>query len=914
MANIKFKRILVPLFVLIAMMFTTMGLTGLTAKAATAEEDLLLCYSNNRNVVKVIDEVEANEPKYFKALKDSARSQPEDLEDLLDVMNRIVAVANTYSAVVDLKDDVLSVGAAGLAIDADLANQLDSIWLEIETNYTSTYKLTEENYLTYDADGAILAQLESCLDVYKIKLEQVKVANELAKLLATNEANPGAKANQVYGLYDDDPTALEYGLIGLATAYYEGLDAILNATDRQAARDEAIKQLNAVPRNVFEYIYADYEEAVAVERGALSESEADLANNAIVQQMGSCQLSTEEFMQGASEDVKKAYSSQNGYLENYYATHQEYDGTADSKNTSSISYTVDGVKIVTITAYINNTTTMAREEARVFSPNATIVLHTATLSGEEKNVGKLLAEKNSKLGVGYLVRFNVYGGISQSHVFDTDRVNEATPGGVIYVIEFNVNKYYEQFIAKNQGVLANLLDQISLGGVWGAKNRLSNISDAYSMLSGTDVDLCYLYTDGALSTFENISYEPNGGNLMLETTKFGNFAIAATGTSSMLSNPAFWILLVVAIILVIILLVLVFKFVKYAVKFHSNGGTPSKQKVKARRGEYFTMPENPTRKGYVFTGWYEDENLTRRFLATRIIKRRALHAYAKWSLELTPDRVNRYYATLRNTLASHAILTGETEMAEDKTYAIIEKHEKDIALYLALNTQMLAKELFNVTACPDKPETPTLLTIATREDFIDAQKLVEKLVEFYGLGQSDFEPATKEETTYALVIGPAPVEEAQEEVVEEPVEEVVEEVQEEVQEEPVEEAVEEPVTEEQLIEYFTKIRNQVCGYALYEQNEKAEDGKMLVKLYKKDEAVYCYMALDAESYGLETVGLGFGDTPALLKVASDEDLEKALSLVEIVMTEHGLEKSDEPVEEKGYEGKGFGYRIHYVEE
>ena len=58
MANIKFKRILVPLFVLIAMMFTTMGLTGLTAKAATAEEDLLLCYSNNRNVVKVIDEVE----------------------------------------------------------------------------------------------------------------------------------------------------------------------------------------------------------------------------------------------------------------------------------------------------------------------------------------------------------------------------------------------------------------------------------------------------------------------------------------------------------------------------------------------------------------------------------------------------------------------------------------------------------------------------------------------------------------------------------------------------------------------------------------------------------------------------------------------------------------------------------------
>ena len=89
---------------------------------------------------------------------------------------------------------------------------------------------------------------------------------------------------------------------------------------------------------------------------------------------------------------------------------------------------------------------------------------------------------------------------------------------------------------------------------------------------------------------------------------------------------------------------------------------------------------------------------------------------------------------------------------------------------------------------------------------------------------------------------------------------------------------------------------------------------MLVKLYKKDDAVYCYLALDPASYGLETVGLGFSDTPALMKVSTDEDLEKAVSLVEAVMLAHGFEKSDELVEEKPYEGKGFGYRIHFVEE
>ena len=90
---------------------------------------------------------------------------------------------------------------------------------------------------------------------------------------------------------------------------------------------------------------------------------------------------------------------------------------------------------------------------------------------------------------------------------------------------------------------------------------------------------------------------------------------------------------------------------------------------------------------------------------------------------------------------------------------------------------------------------------------------------------------------------------------------------------------------------------------------------MLVKLYKREDAVYCYLALEAAAYELEAVeGEGFADTPALSKVNCDEELARVLELVDVMMREHGLEKVEEEVEAKPYEGKSFGYRIHYIEE
>lgn len=933
MFNVKLKRIVASFAVMLAILLTALGSGFTVAKAINAEEDVTITYSKNRSAVKVLDEVVDGEPKYFKQL---AKTTELAATDILAVMNRIVDVADGYSAVVSQQKAVLKAGGTVFEKANALLKSHVALSDELSNLYESSLKLTEANYLNYDEGNTFTTQLKGISASFTVLGEKVALTNELYDLLSVNETAQDKSANTAYGYYDTDLSVSDYGMFKLGTCYNKGLSAIENAEDPAAARKEYVDQLNNVPRNVFEHIYNEYLAVTAVERTELTAEEADLANNGLYNKMGEAQTKVENFWQGASEDVKSAYATKYDYLQKYFAGHQEYDGTAVSKNSSSLTYAINGTTIMTIKAYIKNgyvSGARTNKEATVFAPNASISLNTATLSGAERNVGNLITEKNDKLEAGYLVRFNVYGGTTMSQAFDTEAVNKKTVGGVIYVINFNLKKYQEELVGKDRGLLGGVIGNTFLKGVWGSSDKAENVKKASELIADTDTDLCYMYANGELVPFENITYDPNGGTLMLETTTFGNFAVAsAQQTGDFWTQPLFWILVAVGVVLLIIIIRIIRRFCKYSVKFYSNGGSKVK-KARARKGQYFVMPANPVRKGFVFAGWYADKALKNRFVQTRIVKRKNLKAYAKWSLELSPDRINRYYANLRNALASHGALPEGYELAEGetKTFAVIEKGEKEIKLYFALDVAELQKAGYKAVAAPaGYEETPAMFTIATREDFLAAQKLVAKLIEDNNLGEVQYEEAKEEEVKFTLalclpvvevvteepaalpVVEPVePEEETTEEVVtEEPAEESVEEPV----EEPTEEVAEEPVTDEKLIEYFTKIRNAVCGYALYEMNDKAEDGKMLIKLYKKEEAVYCYMALDPESYGLETVSLGFGDTPALLKIANDEDLEKAIALVEVIMLDHGFEKSDEPVEEKPYEGKGFGYRIHFVEE
>lgn len=937
MVNVRKQRLLIVLAVITALLFTTFGAVTV-ASAATVNDDIALTYADNRNVVKIMDEVAGNEPVYFKKLKETTELSP---EEVLETMNRIVAVAKAYTAFKKTYDKV-EASLDEVEFDTVLWEDITSLNAEEGTFFTEKVKLNGDNYLIYDKTGNNLTGLKAIHSKYEAVSYRVVLAKEYASLLTVNNANPTASATSVYGYYDTDTSADNYGLAGLNACYDEGKAKLNGSSDPAGTVEEYKKKMGGIPRNVFEFVYNEYLEATAVERGTLSAEDADLKNNLIVNKMGECERKVEDFYKAAADEIKTAYKTKYTYLQNYFANHQEYDGTAVSKNTASLTYVKNDVVIMTINAYIKSGYPATKTPATVFAPHASIVLYSGTLTGEARNASDLLCEKNDKLGAGYFVRFNVYGGTTYSQVFDTEKANSATTGGVIYEIKFDLGKYYSEIVSKDQGLIGNALESVPfLKGVWGASDKSSQIKDAYETLEGTETDLCYLYQDGQLKPFDKIDYQSDGGILMLETATFGNFAIAAVdSTPKFLGNIWFYVITFVALILIWIIVALVRKFYKYTVKFYSNGGNKVKNS-RARKGEYIEMPANPVRQGYVFAGWFADKELTRRFVASRIVTRHNLKAYAKWNLELSKERIDRYYETLRNELASHSALYEgcAIEEGKEKTFAVVVKGEKDIALYTAFELKTLTQDGYNVKASGEGyEETPSMFVIATRDDFVVAQKIITKLIKTYDLKETEYEEAKPEETRFALtLVAPvvvaaeeaepvetaeeavAPAEEGETEVTvetEEAPEEQVEEQVEEPIEEPIEEPVEEPApaTEEQLIEYFTKIRAAVCGYALYERNDKAEDGKMLVKLYKKDDAVYCYLALDPASYGLETVGLGFSDTPALMKVSTDEDLEKAVSLVEAVMLAHGFEKTDEPAEEKPYEGKGFGYRIHFVEE
>ena len=67
----------------------------------------------------------------------------------------------------------------------------------------------------------------------------------------------------------------------------------------------------------------------------------------------------------------------------------------------------------------------------------------------------------------------------------------------------------------------------------------------------------------------------------------------------------------------------------YTVTFDANGGTdvPSQQ---LEYGDLITEPEDPTREGYTFEGWYSDENLSYLWDFETPVEN-SMELYARWT-------------------------------------------------------------------------------------------------------------------------------------------------------------------------------------------------------------------------------------------------------------------------------------------
>ena len=74
---------------------------------------------------------------------------------------------------------------------------------------------------------------------------------------------------------------------------------------------------------------------------------------------------------------------------------------------------------------------------------------------------------------------------------------------------------------------------------------------------------------------------------------------------------------------------------KITVAFDTKGGN-SIESLKVATGESWSLPQNPTRAGYVFKGWYSDVNCTVAYTATSPVSA-DLTLFAKWEEDPTTN-------------------------------------------------------------------------------------------------------------------------------------------------------------------------------------------------------------------------------------------------------------------------------------
>lgn len=79
----------------------------------------------------------------------------------------------------------------------------------------------------------------------------------------------------------------------------------------------------------------------------------------------------------------------------------------------------------------------------------------------------------------------------------------------------------------------------------------------------------------------------------------------------------------------------------YSVMFIPNGGTNVDKIPKIKSGDTIILPQDPTRSGYTFVGWYQDSSFTIPFTSKTKVTYNML-AYAKWEKDVIEDETVVY--------------------------------------------------------------------------------------------------------------------------------------------------------------------------------------------------------------------------------------------------------------------------------
>ena len=207
--------------------------------------------------------------------------------------------------------------------------------------------------------------------------------------------------------------------------------------------------------------------------------------------------------------------------------------------------------------------------------------------------------------------------------------------GCLVINEYEIRYIDGNFSSTGKGACGDLVEDTS-------NNEPVNYAitfnvDGGSAVSGQTVEQGYNATEPPVPTKEGYTF--GGWYLDSELTQLYDFTTPITAETTLYAK---WI-----------------ENAKptYTVTFNVNGGSSvSSQTIE--EGETATEPNNPTKSGYTFNGWYSDSGLTQSFNFNTPITSDT-NIYAKWTESITYYTVT-FYTNGGNNISSQSIASGNT--------------------------------------------------------------------------------------------------------------------------------------------------------------------------------------------------------------------------------------------------------------
>jgi uncharacterized repeat protein (TIGR02543 family) len=414
------------------------------------------------------------------------------------------------------------------------------------------------------------------------------------------------------------------------------------------------------------------------------------------------------------------------------------------------------------------------------------------------------------------------------------------------------------------------------------------------------------------------------------------------------SEVAFFIIFNLLVLIVLsIFLKLLFGKKKKKITFMVDGVVYATTKAKYKKKIKF--PAHPVKEGCEFVGWFTDRGAVNQYVSTKMTSKKPLTLYACFEDEVVENNQDDVKVDVQDTQEDTAVVDTikpvedttpsgdvqtssaprqvalfeeEIEHATDRAigelydelrvemlcytrakafndlglyrkHIIAEMFEKDgvVNLYLAIDPALMTEKGFKVEKYSEEQFkiVPCRKIVKTEQDYVEAVALIKETMTLNNLVKSDLITVSRTQSdARARRSGFAFF-----------------------------------VKNEQVamtaVDYYKILRQNVLCYSASPSKEIAKDtdNKMILKIFKKDEEIFVYLALNAEKEGLDFVGFdkNFVETPAMLKVNTFEDVVKAFYLIDKLMYRFGMEKFPENGEPIGTEqlekNCGFGYRIRH---